>query len=53
MKYAEEKGKGGVLWPLRYALSGMEKSPDPFTLVDILGETESKARVEATILLLA
>lgn len=49
MKYAEEVGKGNVLWPLRYALSGKEKSPDPFTLVSILGEEESLKRVKMAI----
>lgn len=49
MKYAEEAGKGPVLWPLRYALSGKEKSPDPFTLMKILGEDESKKRVQKAI----
>jgi len=49
MKLAEEKGKGNVLWPLRYTLSGKEKSPDPFTLIDILGTEESKERVEKAI----
>ena len=33
MEYAATVGKGNVLWPLRYALSGEEKSPDPFTLM--------------------
>ncbi|MEK7062793.1 MAG: glutamate--tRNA ligase family protein, partial [Patescibacteria group bacterium] len=28
-EYATKEGKGQVLWPLRYALSGKEKSPDP------------------------
>jgi hypothetical protein len=45
----EAKGKGGrgaVLWPLRYALSGAEKSPDPFTLVSILGTAESLNRIQ-------
>jgi glutamyl-tRNA synthetase len=49
MKYAETIGKGSVLWPLRYALSGKEKSPDPFTLIDILGIDESKKRIENAI----
>ncbi len=49
MKLAEEKGKGNVLWPLRYALSGKEKSPDPITLLDILGISESKNRIEKAI----
>lgn len=48
----EEKGKGGrgaVLWPLRYALSGQERSPDPFTLISILGSQESISRVRVAI----
>jgi glutamyl-tRNA synthetase len=49
MKYAEEKGKGNVLWPLRYVLSGKDKSPDPFTLLSILGKDESEGRVRAAI----
>ncbi|MFH0803988.1 MAG: glutamate--tRNA ligase family protein [Candidatus Zambryskibacteria bacterium] len=52
MQYAEKEGKGEVLWPLRYALSGREKSPDPFTLIDILGITESKERIQNAIQLL-
>lgn len=47
--YAEEKGRGQVLWPLRVALSGKEKSPDPFTLISILGTKESVARVQSAI----
>ena len=43
---AEEIGKGELLWPLRVALSGSEKSPDPFTLAFILGSTETLARIE-------
>jgi glutamyl/glutaminyl-tRNA synthetase len=49
MAYATEAGKGNVLWPLRYALSGKEKSPDPFTLMKILGKEESKKRIEKAI----
>lgn len=45
-KLAEEKGKGDILWPLRYSLSGKEKSPDPKTLIQILGIKESKERIE-------
>ena len=36
--YATEHGRGAVLWPLRYALSGKNTSPDPFTLASILGK---------------
>jgi glutamyl-tRNA synthetase len=48
----ESKGKGGrgaVLWPLRYALSGQERSPDPFTLISILGTEESISRIQKAI----
>jgi glutamyl-tRNA synthetase len=38
--YASEKGRGAVLWPIRYSLSGREKSPDPFILSAVLGKTE-------------
>lgn len=47
MPYAEEVGKGNVLWPLRMSLSGQEKSVDPFTILYVLGLEESKARIEA------
>ena len=49
MAYATEVGKGNVLWPLRYALSGQEVSPDPFTLVSILGKDESVKRIDKAI----
>ncbi len=51
----EAKGKGGrgaVLWPLRYALSGQERSPDPFTLVFVLGPAETASRVKSAIAIL-
>lgn len=44
--YATEEGRGVVLWAMRYALSGLEKSPDPFTLGDILGKTETIKRIQ-------
>lgn len=50
---AEKEGKGEVLWPTRYTLSGKEKSPDPFTLINILGIQESKERIENAIKLLS
>ncbi|MCD5390033.1 MAG: glutamate--tRNA ligase [Candidatus Pacebacteria bacterium] len=43
--YAEEVGKGNLLWPLRYALSGRDKSPDPFTLLATLGKKTSLERI--------
>ena len=45
MPKAEELGKGSVLWPLRVALSGKDKSPDPFCLLSILGKEESLKRI--------
>ncbi len=45
-EYATEYGRGVVLWPMRYALSGCDKSPDPFTLAGILGKDETLARLE-------
>ncbi|OGG57795.1 glutamate--tRNA ligase [Candidatus Kaiserbacteria bacterium RIFCSPHIGHO2_01_FULL_56_24] len=43
--YATEEGRGAVLWPIRYALSGREKSPDPFELASILGKNEALGRL--------
>ena len=47
--YAEGEGRGAVLWPLRVALSGKERSPDPFLLLEALGKQESLARLDAAI----
>jgi len=47
--YATEKGRGQVLWPLRYALSGKDKSPDPFVLISILGTKTATERIRAAI----
>ena len=43
--YATEKGRGEVLWPMRVALSGLEKSPDPFSIADIVGKEETISRI--------
>ena len=51
----EAKGKGGrgaVLWPLRYALSGRERSPDPFTLISIIGAEKAISRIQKAIAIL-
>ncbi len=42
---AEDKGKGNILWPMRFALSGKEKSPDPFIISEILGKEETLRRL--------
>jgi hypothetical protein len=51
--YAEEEGRGQVLWPTRVALSGKEKSPDPFTLVSQLGRNESITRIKNALTVLS
>lgn len=47
--YAEQKGKGSVLWPVRFALSGREKSPDPFTIMAALGKKETMDRIKIAL----
>lgn len=48
----EQGGRGAVLWPLRYALSGKAQSPDPFSLVHILGRDEAISRITAALAIL-
>jgi glutamyl/glutaminyl-tRNA synthetase len=48
----EEGGRGAALWPLRYALSGKERSPDPFTILSLLGRDESRARLASALAIL-
>jgi glutamyl-tRNA synthetase len=50
--YATETGRGQVLWPMRYALSGREKSPDPFVLAEVLGKDESIIRLQNALQIL-
>jgi len=47
--YATKEGRSEVLWPLRYALSGRDKSPDPFTLSEILGKAETLERIRNAV----
>ena len=47
--YVNLVGKGHVLWPFRIALSGAERSPDPFTLAELLGRAETEARLATAI----
>lgn len=51
--YAEKEGRGNVLWPMRYALSGRDKSPDPFMLAQILGKEEALKRIDNAASLLS
>ena len=52
MEYAEREGKGNALWPMRYALTGSEASPDPFTILEFLGIEKSLKRIEKAIIIL-
>jgi glutamyl-tRNA synthetase len=49
-EYAETVGRGELLWPLRVALTGRERSPDPFVVAYIIGQVETARRIEAAIL---
>ncbi len=42
-------GMGQVLWPLRVALSGQERSPSPFEIMQVLGKDETLARIDQAI----
>lgn len=52
-KRAKNKDKGHLLWPLRVALTGLEASPGPFEILEILGKKESLKRIEAAVKKLA
>ena len=47
--YATSQGKGAVLWPLRVALSGKDKSPDPFTIMGLIGKECALARIASAL----
>lgn len=49
MAYAEKEGKGNVLWPVRYSLTGADASPDPFIMMEVLGKEKSLKRLEKAI----
>jgi len=49
MKFANEKGRGEVLWPLRVALSGRRTSPSPFEIIQVLGREEATSRIRTAI----
>jgi len=44
--YCEQNniGKGDLLWPLRVAVTGMERSPDVFGVMEALGKEKTLAR---------
>ncbi|MBI2630939.1 glutamate--tRNA ligase [Candidatus Nomurabacteria bacterium] len=41
--------RGELLHPVRFALSGLDKSPDPFTIASILGKNETISRLQKAI----
>ena len=43
------ESRGEILHPVRYALSGLEKSPDPFIIAEILGKNETLSRLQKAI----
>ncbi len=45
MPEAEKRGRGGMLWPLRVALSGQKNSAGPFEIMEIIGKNESLNRL--------
>ena len=48
--YAEEVGKGQLLWPLRVTLTGQERSPDPFTCAWVIGKEDTLKRIKTLLL---
>jgi glutamyl/glutaminyl-tRNA synthetase len=43
------ESRGELLHPIRFALSGLDKSPDPFIIADILGKNETLSRLQKAI----
>lgn len=49
----DSSGRGEVLWPVRVALSGLKGSPDPYSILEILGPEESSKRLRSAVQKLA
>ena len=53
MLIADAKGnqssRGELLHPVRYALSGLDRSPDPFIIASIIGKNETLSRLQKAI----
>lgn len=45
-------GMGDVLWPARFAMSGLKASPSPFEIANALGKKETIKRLETALSLL-
>jgi hypothetical protein len=41
--------RGELLHPVRFALSGLDKSPDPFIIAEVLGKNETLFRLQKAI----
>jgi nondiscriminating glutamyl-tRNA synthetase len=46
---ADPKNRGELLWPLRVALTGKEKSPSPFEVAWVIGRVESINRIKSAL----
>ncbi|HAS80583.1 MAG: Glutamate-tRNA ligase [Candidatus Nomurabacteria bacterium GW2011_GWE1_32_28] len=47
---SQETGKSGaILHPVRFALSGLDRSPDPFIIAEILGKNETLLRLQKAL----
>lgn len=49
MEAADPKNRGELLWPLRVALTGKEKSPSPFEVAWVLGKQETLKRINLAL----
>ncbi len=45
--FPEDRGR--LLWPLRVALTGLEKSPSPFEVAAVLGKSETIRRIQKAL----
>jgi len=43
------ESRGEILHPVRFALSGLDRSPDPFTIASIIGKNETIHRLQKAI----
>ncbi|MCY4577389.1 MAG: glutamate--tRNA ligase family protein [Candidatus Kaiserbacteria bacterium] len=50
--HAEQQGKSLILWPLRVALSGQDKSPGPFLIAQAIGKRQTMRRIQRACALL-
>ena len=50
--YATQHGRGDVLWPFRYALSGRARSADPMLIASIIGKDATERRLHTAIKIL-